>query len=111
MWDTRSQPAPVKDFKCRHAVNTVELHPKKPVLLSGDQGGNIRVWDLRMGRHIRELVRDQNSFFPLLASRRASLVSALSFSRCLGPWVTSLRRGNRSRRSLYEFERASRDHD
>ncbi|KAG9150055.1 hypothetical protein Leryth_023082, partial [Lithospermum erythrorhizon] len=35
-----------REYESRAAVNTVVLHPNQTELISGDQNGNIRVWDL-----------------------------------------------------------------
>ncbi len=39
-------------------MNTVVLHPNQAELISGDQNGNIRVWDLTANACSKELVPD-----------------------------------------------------
>ena len=45
IWDLRA-PGCQREYESRAAVNTVVLHPNQGELISGDQHGNIRVWDL-----------------------------------------------------------------
>ncbi|CAI5959542.1 unnamed protein product [Closterium sp. NIES-65] len=49
-------PIIVRDYESRAAVNTVVLHPNQTELISGDQNGNIRVWDLTANACSCELV-------------------------------------------------------
>lgn len=55
LWDLRA-PGCQREFVCRAAVNTVELHPSQGELISGDGAGNIRVWDLAQNACSCELV-------------------------------------------------------
>lgn len=45
-----------REYESRGAVNTVVLHPNQGELISGDQNGNIRVWDLTANACSCELV-------------------------------------------------------
>ncbi|CAN8314712.1 unnamed protein product [Cochlearia groenlandica] len=45
-----------KEYESDYAVNTVVLHPNQTELISGDENGAIRVWDLRADACSRELV-------------------------------------------------------
>ncbi|RLN38781.1 hypothetical protein C2845_PM01G32270 [Panicum miliaceum] len=45
-----------REYESRAAVNTVVLHPNQKELISGDQNGNIRVWDLAANSCNCELV-------------------------------------------------------
>lgn len=47
-----------RDYECSAPVNTVVLHPNQAELISGDQNGSIRVWDLISNTCSRELVPD-----------------------------------------------------
>lgn len=49
IWDPRAAGCQ-RNMECRAAVNTVVLHPNQGELISGDQLGMIRVWDLTTGR-------------------------------------------------------------
>ena len=56
IWDLRA-PGPQREFEHKASVNHVVLHPfNQHELISGDQLGNIRVWDLRVGACSCELV-------------------------------------------------------
>ncbi|KAJ1474815.1 WD40-repeat-containing domain protein, partial [Baffinella frigidus] len=57
-WDLRRSNQPVLDLSHHFPVNSVALHPTEPMLLSGDQGGNVRVWDIRKSKCLREMVPD-----------------------------------------------------
>lgn len=47
VWDRRFQSSSAsRTYECGSSVNTVVLHPNQGVLISGDQQGYIRVWDL-----------------------------------------------------------------
>jgi G protein beta subunit-like protein len=47
IWDTRS-PTRQRTYDCNSAVNSVTLNPNQVELITGDQSGTIRVWDLTM---------------------------------------------------------------
>ena len=55
LWDLRA-PGCQREYESRAAVNSVALHPNQTELLSGDQNGNIRVWDLGQNACSCELV-------------------------------------------------------
>jgi WD40 repeat protein len=57
IWDLRA-PGCQRDYECTAPVNTVVLHPNQAELISGDQNGNIRVWDLSANACSKELVPD-----------------------------------------------------
>lgn len=45
-----------RSFNCNCPVNSVALHPNQAELISGDEEGNIRVWDLSTSECIKNLV-------------------------------------------------------
>lgn len=55
IWDLRVSGFQ-RNYDCGCAVNTVTLHPNQAQLISGDQNGNVRVWDLRANQCSRQLV-------------------------------------------------------
>ena len=55
VWDLRA-PGCQRAYESRAAVNTVVLHPNQGELISGDQTGHIRVWDLTANACSCELV-------------------------------------------------------
>jgi target of rapamycin complex subunit LST8 len=59
IWDVRARKHQ-RDFESRAPVNTVALHPHQNELISGDQDGNIRVWDLTANACSCELVPEVN---------------------------------------------------
>jgi G protein beta subunit-like protein len=57
VWDLRAGPACQREFGHRGAaVNAAALHANGAELVSGDQAGAIRVWDLGAGTCSCELV-------------------------------------------------------
>ena len=56
IWDPRAPGGCQREYESRAAVNTVVLHPNQVELLSADQNGNIRVWDLTANACSCELV-------------------------------------------------------
>ena len=48
-------------FDCKAPVNSVVHHPTRAEIISGDQNGVIRVWDLGMSKCINELTPDAYS--------------------------------------------------
>ncbi|GMI31028.1 hypothetical protein TeGR_g13295, partial [Tetraparma gracilis] len=59
IWDLRS-PQFQRSFSCGSAVNAVALHPNQAEIISGDQNGNVRVWDLATSKQVNQLVPDGN---------------------------------------------------
>ena len=55
IWDTRTRDAQ-REFESRAPVTTVTLVQGQNELISGDQDGNIRVWDITAGACSCELV-------------------------------------------------------
>lgn len=55
IWDMRARHAQ-RVYESRAAVNTVALNPVQSELISGDQNGNIRVWDITQSACSCELV-------------------------------------------------------
>eukprot|EP00741_Cyanophora_paradoxa_P017726 tig00000203_g17120.t1 len=45
LWDLRT-PTFQREYECRAPVTSVALHANQTELISGDQNGNLRVWDL-----------------------------------------------------------------
>ena len=57
IWDIRS-PGYQRSFNCGCPVNSVTLHPNQAELISGDQNGNVKVWDLSTSNCVAEFVPD-----------------------------------------------------
>jgi len=57
IWDIRS-PGYQRSFNCGCPVNSVTLHPNQAELISGDQNGNVKVWDLSTSNCVSEYVPD-----------------------------------------------------
>jgi G protein beta subunit-like protein len=55
IFDLRS-PKFQRSFDCGVAVNTVALHPNQAQLISGDQNGSVKVWDLSTSSVSQELM-------------------------------------------------------
>lgn len=45
IWDLRARGCQ-RNYKCAAAINAIALHPNQGELITGDQQGNVRVWDL-----------------------------------------------------------------
>ena len=73
-----------RNFDCSGPVNTVILHPNQSELISGDQNGNIRVWDLAMNACSRELIPDGEIAIRSIsvASDGGQLVAANNSGKC-----------------------------
>jgi len=57
IWDLRA-PRWQRQYECQAPVNCVALHPNQTELISGDQNGNVRVWDLQANACMQEIVPD-----------------------------------------------------
>jgi len=55
IWDLRT-PTSQRNYECHFPVNTVILHPNQAELLSGDQNGCIKTWDLNANSCRNEIV-------------------------------------------------------
>lgn len=58
IWDTRS-PRPQRLYDHRSAVNDVVVHPNQGELVSCDQGGSVKIWDLGENGCSHELVPEE----------------------------------------------------
>lgn len=84
IFDLRGQHASCS-FDCKAPVNSVVHHPTRPELISGDQNGIVRVWDIGTLKCINELAPDAHSnstndvlpysTFPYFGQQRASIQS------------------------------------
>eukprot|EP00288_Rhodomonas_lens_P009937 CAMPEP_0177727562 /NCGR_PEP_ID=MMETSP0484_2-20121128/20392_1 /TAXON_ID=354590 /ORGANISM="Rhodomonas lens, Strain RHODO" /LENGTH=284 /DNA_ID=CAMNT_0019240233 /DNA_START=37 /DNA_END=888 /DNA_ORIENTATION=+ len=60
-WDMRTNQSTVQ-LSCGQSVNAIAMRPSGWVLVSGDQGGHVRVWDLRKTNHcMREMMPEGDS--------------------------------------------------
>lgn len=59
VWDTRSGSLQ-RNYIHSHAVNDVVIHPNQGELISGDRGGNVRVWDLGENRCTHQLIPEED---------------------------------------------------
>jgi G protein beta subunit-like protein len=55
LWDLRS-PNPSATFDCKSGVNSVALHPTRDEIITGDQNGSIKVWDLKTSKVINDII-------------------------------------------------------
>jgi G protein beta subunit-like protein len=60
LWDLRS-PSYSRSWDSKSAVNSVCLHPNQVQLVSGDQGGSLKVWDIGSNRIIKELIPEAST--------------------------------------------------
>jgi G protein beta subunit-like protein len=76
IWDNRAKGCQ-REMESRSAVNAVVLHPNQSELVSGDNAGNIRIFDLGSGQCIRELVPEpENPIRSLSMSGNAAVLVA-----------------------------------
>lgn len=54
MWDLRS-PTYSRSFDCKAGVTSVALRPNSNEIVSGDQNGSVKLWDLSMGKCINNV--------------------------------------------------------
>ncbi|TGZ84075.1 WD40 repeat-like protein [Ascodesmis nigricans] len=59
IWDTRSGQVQ-RDYAHGCAVNDVVIHPNQGELISCDQGGNVRVWDLAADTCTHQLIPEED---------------------------------------------------
>eukprot|EP00887_Chlorella_sp_A99_P007037 scaffold2.g7037.t1 len=86
IWDLRA-PGCQREYESRAAVNTVVLHPNQGELISGDQHGNIRVWDLTANACSCELVPEVGTAVrSLTVAMDGSLVVAANNSGTCYVW-------------------------
>ena len=57
LWDLRS-PNPSRKFDAKAAVNSVALHPNQAQILSADQAGSVKVWDLGSSACVNDVTPD-----------------------------------------------------
>lgn len=55
IWDPRTNHV-TRKYDCGSAVNTVALHPSETELISGDQSGIVRIWDLQADKCREECI-------------------------------------------------------
>jgi target of rapamycin complex subunit LST8 len=55
LWDLRS-PTYSRSFDCKAGVTSVALRPTCDEIVSGDQNGSVKLWDLSMGKCINNVV-------------------------------------------------------
>lgn len=66
IWDTRTSHIQ-RNYDHKAAVNEVVIHPNQGELVSCDQDGSVKVWDLAENSCTHELVRPVLSFPPASA--------------------------------------------
>lgn len=64
VWDLRT-PSCLRTFDCYYPVNTVCLHPNQRDLISGDENGCMRIWDLSVPTGPGEKCSSKDEFTPL----------------------------------------------
>ena len=64
VWDLRT-PSCLRTFDCYYPVNTVCLHPNQLDLISGDENGCMRIWDLSSAAGSGEKSSSKDEFTPL----------------------------------------------
>jgi G protein beta subunit-like protein len=79
IFDLRSPQASCS-FDCKAPVNSVVHHPSRPEIISGDQNGVIRVWDLGTSKCINELAPEAHSSPPSDVNVNAHVNSAATSS-------------------------------
>lgn len=60
IWDLRT-PSFQRNYECGAPVTSVALHPNQGELVSGDQAGNIRVWDLTANKCCNEFAPEADT--------------------------------------------------
>lgn len=86
IWDLRA-PGFQRDYESRGAVNAVALHPNQGELVSGDQTGAVRCWDLTANRCAAEMVPEGDTPISSLSiASDASLVVASNYNGRVYGW-------------------------
>lgn len=73
LWDLRS-PTYSRSFDSRGAVTSVSLRSNRDEIVSGDQNGSVKIWDLGSSRCINEVVPDNSG------PGKAVAIQAVDFS-------------------------------
>ena len=60
LWDLRS-PTYSRSFDSKGAVNSVALHPNQAQIISGDQNGSVKLWDLGSSKCINDIIPESHS--------------------------------------------------
>jgi G protein beta subunit-like protein len=77
IWDIRANNGSQRDYQSKAPVNTVCLHPNQGELITGDEEGNIRVFDLTANSCSYELIPDgKTAIRSLCVAQDASLILA-----------------------------------
>jgi G protein beta subunit-like protein len=80
IWDLRA-PTFQRDYESRAGVNAVALHPNQGEIISGDQAGTVRVWDLTANRCCCEVVPEgETPISSISVAADASCVVASNFN-------------------------------
>lgn len=74
IWDPRTN-KPSRTYDCGSAINTVALHPNQMELVTGDQNGLIKIWDLEADKCREEYITVVD-----VAIRSISIVSVNIFN-------------------------------
>jgi len=76
IWDVRA-PGYQRDYQSKAGITSVVLHPNQGEIISGDEDGNIRVWDLTANQCSNHLVPDgKTSVRSISIASDASIVLA-----------------------------------
>lgn len=59
IWDMRAK-GPQRDYRHKHPVNDVVIHPNQGELISCDQNGSVKIWDLAGNACTHELVPEED---------------------------------------------------
>jgi len=87
IWDLRA-PTCQRDYNCGRRVNSCVLHPNQGTLISGDDGGSVRMWDLRRDACVHELVPIENTPIRAISmANDASMLAAASHSSDMFVWT------------------------
>ena len=67
IWDPRAPKQPQRNFDHKSPVNDCVVHPNQGELVSCDQSGAIKIWDLGGRSCTHELVSGSRRFFVMVA--------------------------------------------
>ncbi|KAI9168606.1 TOR complex subunit lst8 [Blastocladiella emersonii ATCC 22665] len=59
VWDMRA-PTPSRDYDHRSPVNDVQIHPNQAELVTCDQAGSVRIWDLATNQYTHQLLPEED---------------------------------------------------